>query len=50
MNSPMQLQGNPSNNPIEQVEGKGASNVDVSIIFSINSNELHAFMQELKSQ
>ena len=39
MNSPMQQQGNPSNNPVKQVEGKGAGNVDVPILFSLNSNE-----------
>ena len=49
MNSPMQLQGNPSNNPIEQVEGRGVGNVDVPILFSINSNEFLALMQELKN-
>ena len=49
MNSPMRQQGNPSNNPIEQVEGRGASNVDVSFIFSNNSNEFQVFMQEIKS-
>ena len=50
INSSVQQQGNPSNNPIEQVEGRGAGNVDVSIIFSINSNEFQALMRELKSQ
>ena len=49
MNSPMQQQRNQSNNPIEQVEGRGAGNVDVPIILSNNSNEFQAFMQELKS-
>ena len=39
MNSPMQQQGNPPNNPIEQVEERGASNVDMSIFFSLNYNE-----------
>ena len=39
MNSLVRLQGNPSNNPIEQVKGRGAGNVDVSFLFSINSNE-----------
>ena len=29
MNSPVRQQGNPSNNPIEQVEGICAGNVDV---------------------
>ena len=41
--------GNLSNNPNEQVEGKGAGNVDAPILFSNNSNEFQAFMQELKS-
>ena len=50
MNSPVQRQGNQSNNPIEQVEGRGASIVDVSILFSLNSNEFQALMQELESQ
>ena len=49
MNSPMKQQGNPSNNPIEQVEGRGTGNVDVPILFSLNSNEFQALMQELKS-
>ena len=39
MNSPIRQWGNPSNNPIEQVEGRGACNVDVPIIFSNNFNE-----------
>ena len=39
MNYPVRQQGNPSNNPIEQVEGRGAGNVDVPIIFYNNSNE-----------
>ena len=39
MNSLVRQQGIPSNSPIEQVEGMGASNVNVSILFSINSNE-----------
>ena len=39
MNSPVRLQGNPSNNPIEQVERRGTGNVDMPIIFSNNSNE-----------
>ena len=39
MNSPVQQQGNPSNNPVKQVEGKGAGNVDVPILFFLNSNE-----------
>ena len=34
MNSPVQLQENPSNNSIEQVEGKGAGNV-VCLFFSL---------------
>ena len=41
MNSPVRLQG---------VKGRGAGDVDVPIIFSINSNEFQAIMQELKSQ
>ena len=49
MNSPMRQQGNPSNSLIEQVEGRGAGNVDVLILFSNNSNEFQAFMQEIKS-
>ena len=49
MNSPMQQQGNPSNNLIEQVEGRGAGNVEVPILFSHNFNEFQVFMQELKS-
>ena len=39
MNSPIRQYGNPSNNPIEHVEGRGASNVDVPIFFSNNFNE-----------
>ena len=39
MNSLVQQQGNPSNNPIEQVEGRGIGNVDVPILFFNNSNE-----------
>ena len=50
MNSPVQQQGNPSNNPIEQEKGRGADNVDVPILFSLNSNEFQALMQELKSE
>ena len=50
MNSPVQQQGNPSNNPIELVEGRGASNMDMPILFSNNSNEFQAFMKELKRQ
>ena len=50
MNSPMRQQGNPSNNPIKQVEGRGVGNVDVPILFSNNSNEFKAFMQEIKNQ
>ena len=30
---------NSSNNPIEQVEGRGVGNVDVPILFSNNFNE-----------
>ena len=50
MNSLVRQQGNPSNNPIEQVEGRGAHNVDVPILFSNNSNEFQAFIQEIKSR
>ena len=50
MNSLVQQPMNPSNNPIEKVEGKGVGNVDVAILFSLNSNEFQAHMQELKSQ
>ena len=39
MNSPVQQQGNPSNNHIEQVEGRCEGNVDVPILFFDNSNE-----------
>ena len=39
MNSPMQQQGNSSNNLFEQVEGRGTGNVDVPILLSLNSNE-----------
>ena len=39
MNSPIRQQGNPSNNLIKQVEGRGAGNVDVPIFFSNNFNE-----------
>ena len=46
MNSLMRRQGNPSNNPIEQVEGRGAGNMDMPIIFSNNSNEFQALMKE----
>ena len=49
MNSSVRQQGNPSNNLIEQVEGRGVGNVEVPILFSNNSNEFQAFMQELKS-
>ena len=45
MNSPIRQQRNPSNSPIEQVEGRGAGNVDVPILLSINSNEFQALMQ-----
>ena len=48
MNSPLRHQGNPSNYPIEHVEGRGAGNVNVPILFSNNSNEFQAFMEELK--
>ena len=44
MNSLVQQQRNPSNNPIEQVEGRGGGNVDVPILFSLNSNEFKALM------
>ena len=37
-------------NPIEQVEGRDASNVDLSILLSLNYNEFQALTQELKSQ
>ena len=50
MNSPVWQQGNPFNYPIEQVEGRGAGNMNVPIFFSNNYNEFQAFMQELKSQ
>ena len=50
MNSPIQQQGNPSNIPIEQVEGGGAGNVDVHILFSNNFNEFQALMKKIKSQ
>ena len=50
MNSPMRQYGNPSNFPIEQVEGRGVGNVDVPILLSINFNEFQALMQELKRQ
>ena len=39
MNLPVQQQRNPSNNPIEQVEGRGAGNVDMPILFYNSSNE-----------
>ena len=45
MNSPIRQQGNPSNNPIEQVDLKGLCNVDVPIIFYNNYNEFQALMQ-----
>ena len=32
------------------MEGRGAGNVDVPILFSLNSNEFQALMQELNSQ
>ena len=50
INSSVRQQGNPSNNPIEQVEGRGVGNVDVLILFFNNSNEFKAFMQEIKSE
>ena len=46
MNSSEKQQVNPSNNPFEQVEGRGIGNVDVPILFSINSKEFQALMQE----
>ena len=49
MNSLVRQQGNPSNNLIEQVERRGACNVDVPILFSNNSNEFQALIQEIKS-
>ena len=49
MNSLVRQQGNLSNNPIEQLKGRGAGNVDVPILFPNNSNEFQAFMKELKS-
>ena len=49
VNSLVRQQGNPSNNPIEQVEGRGICNVDLPILFSNNSNEFQASMQEIKS-
>ena len=39
LTSLVRMQGNPSKNPIEQVRVRGADNVDVLILFSINSNE-----------
>ena len=45
INSLIRQQGNPSNSPIEQVEGKGAGNVDVPTIFYNNSNKFQALMQ-----
>ena len=50
MNSPVRQQENPSNNLIKQVEGRGASNVDMPIILFNNSNEFQASMQEIKSR
>ena len=50
MNSLVRQQGNPSKNLIKQVEGRGASNVDVPILFCLNSNEFPALMQEIESQ
>ena len=49
MNSLVRQQGNPSNNSVEQVEGRSAGNVDVFILFSNNSNEFEALIQEIKS-
>ena len=45
MNSLVRQQGNPSNTPIEQVEGRGIGNMDVPILFSNNSNKFPACMQ-----
>ena len=45
MNSLVRQQGNPSNIPIEQVEGRGIGNMDVPILFSNNSNKFQACMQ-----
>ena len=39
MNSLVRQQGNPSNNSIEQVEGRGVGNVNVPILFFNNFNE-----------
>ena len=50
MNSPVRQQGNPSNNPIEQVEERGAGNLDVPILLSNHSNKFQALIQEIKSQ
>ena len=50
MNSLVRHQGNLSNSPIEQVEGRGAGNVDVLIIFFNNFNDFQALMQEIKGQ
>ena len=50
MNFLVRQQGNPSNNPIEEVEGRCVGNVEVLILLSNNSNEFHASMQEIKSQ
>ena len=44
MNSPVRQGGNPSNSPIEQVERRGAGNVNVPIIFSNNFNVFQALM------
>ena len=41
---------NSSNNPIEQVEGRGADNVNMPILFSNIFNEFQALMQEIKNQ
>ena len=48
MNSSVRQQGNPSNNPIEQVEGKGVGNVGLSILFSNNSNEFSGSHARIK--
>ena len=50
MNFPVRQQGNSFNSPIEQVEGRGADKVNVSILFSIISNEFQALVQKIKSQ
>ena len=50
MNFLVRQKGNPSNNPIKQVEGRGSGNVDVSILFSNSFNEFHALIQDIMSQ